>query len=143
MQIIAHGIDIVRCDRVARVWRDHADRFLERVYTPAERDYCLNCRTPAIRLSGRFAAKEAVFKVLGTGWSGDIHWTDIETLPDALGKPLVTLHGATASLAESMGIKHILLSISHTPEYATAFASSSSAMSRARPAAERRGGSTA
>ena len=122
MQIIAHGIDIVRCDRIERVWRDHAERFVDRVYTAAERDYCLNCKTPVVRLAGRFAAKEAVLKTLGTGWRGGILWTDIETLPDPLGKPLVTLHGETAKLAESLGIDHILLSISHTRDHAIASA---------------------
>ena len=120
--IVAHGIDIVRCDRIERVWRDHADRFVDRIYTPAERDYCLNCKTPGIRLAGRFAAKEAVLKLLGTGWRGEIRWTDIETLPDPLGKPLITLHGEAARLAENMGIEQILISISHTADNAIASA---------------------
>jgi holo-[acyl-carrier protein] synthase len=122
MQIVGHGIDIIRCDRIVRIWRDHGDRFLARVYTPAERGYCLDCKTPAIRLSGRFAAKEAVLKVLGTGWRGGLQWTDIEVLPDPLGKPLVTLHGAARDLAATLGIQQILLSISHTGEHAVASA---------------------
>jgi holo-[acyl-carrier protein] synthase len=75
-----------------------------------------------IRLSGRFAAKEAVMKMLGTGWRGGVEWTDIETLPDPAGKPLVTLRGATAKLADTLGVTHILLSISHAGDYALASA---------------------
>ena len=122
MQIVAHGIDIVRCDRIERVWKDHGEHFLSRIYTPAERDYCLDCKTVAVRLSGRFAAKEAVLKVLGTGWRGEIRWTDIETLPDPLGRPVVTLHGAAAALAQRLGITRILMSISHTADHAVASA---------------------
>jgi holo-[acyl-carrier protein] synthase len=122
VNVVAHGIDLVRCDRIARLWREHGERFLERIFTPAERAYCLDCREPAVRLSGRFAAKEAVFKVLGTGWRGSARWTEIETLPDALGRPLLTLHGAAAGLAQALGIQLVLVSISHTGEYATASA---------------------
>ncbi len=122
MPIIAHGIDLVRCDRIAQVWQAHGDRFLERVFTPAERDYCLNYRRPAERLAGRFAAKEAVLKVFGTGWRGEIRWKDVETLPDPLGKPHVTLHAAAAERAHTLGIDRILISISHTAEHACASA---------------------
>ncbi len=120
MNVIAHGVDLVHCPRVARVWQAHGERFLSRVYTAEERAYCLDCKDPAIRLGGRFAAKEAVMKMLGTGWRGGVEWTDIETLPDPLGKPLVALHGATAKLANSLGITHVLVSISHAGEYALA-----------------------
>ena len=122
MPVIAQGIDIVVCERVERVWRDHGKRFLDRVYTPAEQEYCVNCKTPAVRLAGRFAAKEAVLKALGTGWRGGIEFRDIETLPDPLGKPLVTLHHKTAELARSLGIEQILISISHAGDYAIASA---------------------
>ncbi|MGD8452145.1 MAG: holo-ACP synthase [Phycisphaerae bacterium] len=120
MPVVAHGIDLVRCDRIARIWRDHGDRFLDRVFTPAERAYCLDCKTPVERLAGRFAAKEAVMKVLGTGWRGGMRWTDIETLPDPLGKPLVQLTGETGDLATRQGITRLLISISHTTDHAMA-----------------------
>lgn len=122
MQIIAQGIDIVLCERVERIWRDHDQAFLRRIYTPAEQDYCVNCKTPVLRLAGRFAAKEAVLKALGTGWRGGIEFRDIETLPDPLGKPLVTLYRRTADLARTLGIDHVLVSISHAGEYAVASA---------------------
>ncbi len=120
MNVVAHGIDLVHCPRVQRMWADHAERFLKRIYTQAERDYCLDCKDPVPRLSGRFAAKEAVMKALGTGWRGGIEFADIETLPDPVGRPLLTLHGRSADLAQQLGIATWLVSISHSGEYATA-----------------------
>ena len=122
MSIIAHGVDLVYCPRIARIWKEHNERFLKRVYTDSERAYCVDCRDPVIRLAGRFAAKEAVMKLLGTGWRGGVEWTDIETLPDPLGKPLVTLRGSTAALARTLGIDQVMISISHSGEYALASA---------------------
>ena len=122
MRIIAQGIDIVLCQRIERIWRNHTESFLSRLYTPAEQEYCLRHKKPVERLAGRFAAKEAVLKALGTGWRGGIEFSDIETLPDPLGKPLVTLHNKTAELARTLGIDHILISISHSGEYAVASA---------------------
>lgn len=122
MQVIGHGVDVVVCERIRRICADHGERFLSRIYTARERDYCLGTRAELVRLAGRFAAKEAVLKVLGTGWRGGIEWTDIEVLPDPLGRPLVTLHGHTAKLAESLGIRTVLVSISHAGDYAVASA---------------------
>jgi holo-[acyl-carrier protein] synthase len=120
MSAIAHGVDLVHVPRIERIWREHGDAFLERIFTAAERTYCLDCRTPALRLAGRFAVKEGVFKCLGTGWRGGLAWTEIETLPDAMGKPIVTLAGECASLARQIGIGRWLVSISHAGEYAMA-----------------------
>lgn len=122
MNVIAHGVDIVLCSRIQRAWQEHGDAFLNRIFTPAEREYCLAARNALERLSGRFAAKEAVLKALGTGWRGGILWTDIETLPDPLGRPLVRLHGHTADLAASLGIRVFAISISHAGDYAMASA---------------------
>ncbi len=120
--LIAHGVDIVHCSRLQQIWDNHGDRFLNRVYSAAERKYCLAVKDPAIRLSGRFAAKEAVMKALGTGWRGGVEWTHIEVLADPLGRPLVTLHHKTAELARSLDIDQILVSISHSGDYAIASA---------------------
>jgi holo-[acyl-carrier protein] synthase len=92
------------------------------VYSPAECEYCLDCKQVAARLSGRFAAKEAVLKALGTGLRAGINWTEVETLPDALGRPIVTLHGEAARRAAQLGITTVLVSISHTGDYAVASA---------------------
>ncbi|MGE0482202.1 MAG: holo-ACP synthase [Phycisphaerae bacterium] len=118
----SHGVDLVQIARIERLWREHGDRFLTRVFTPAERAYCLDSRTPAERLAGRFAAKEAVLKVLGTGWRAGIGWADVETLPDALGRPVVTLHGVAAQLAAAAQIGSVIVSISHSGDYVLASA---------------------
>jgi holo-[acyl-carrier protein] synthase len=122
MHTLSHGIDIVLCRRIEEVWKRHAAAFLDRIYTPAEQKYCVDCKTPVERLAGRWAAKEAVLKALGTGWRGGIEFTDIEVLPDGYGRPVVTLHGRTRQLAESLGIRQMLVSISHGGEYAVATA---------------------
>ncbi|TWT44914.1 Holo-[acyl-carrier-protein] synthase [Phycisphaerae bacterium RAS1] len=122
MQILGHGVDIVVCQRIERIWREHGERFLDRIFTADERRYCVGNRSELVRLAGRFAAKEAVLKVLGTGWRGGIEWTDIEVLPDPLGRPLVSLHGQTAKLAAALGIRTVLVSISHAGDYAVASA---------------------
>ena len=122
MRIIAQGIDIVLCSRIEKIWKSHPDMFLSRIYTPAEQEYCLRHKKPVERLAGRWAAKEAVLKALGTGWRGGIEFSDIEALPDPLGKPLITLHNKTAELAQTLGITHVLISISHSGDYAVASA---------------------
>jgi holo-[acyl-carrier protein] synthase len=122
MNIVAHGVDLVEIARIARMWSTHGERFAQRVYTPAERAYCLDCKDPGVRLAGRFAAKEAVMKLLGVGWAGGIEWTDIETLPDPLGRPVVALAGKSAQLAAALGIDCVLISITHTGGLAMASA---------------------
>ncbi len=122
MRILGHGVDLVEWARIQRVWELHERAFLERVYSPSEQKYCLDRRDCVLSLAGRFAAKEAVLKALGTGWRGGIRFTDVETLPDALGKPEVRLSGEAARIAQQQGITSILLSISHAGAYATASA---------------------
>lgn len=122
MQIIAHGVDLVSIDRIKRIWERHGQRFLERVYTRAELDYCLTGRETVTRLAGRFAAKEAVMKVLGTGWARGIEFVHIETLPNELGAPQTRLLSRAAERAVDLGVANILISISHTRELALASA---------------------
>lgn len=122
MQILGHGVDIAVCERIEQVWKRHGDLFLRRIFTPAEQEYCLAVRRPSIRLSGRFAAKEAILKALGTGWRGGIAWTDMEILNDGLGKPHATLSGACAARAGELGVGRIEVSISHTDRFAVASA---------------------
>jgi holo-[acyl-carrier protein] synthase len=123
MPIVGHGIDIVETERIRRMAQDHGQRFLDRCFTPAEQAYCQrNERRCHEHLAGRFAAKEAILKVLGTGWSGGIAWTDIEILPHRSGQPLVTLTGETATVANRLGITRWHISISHIETHATASA---------------------
>ncbi len=123
MPILGHGIDIVETSRIARLVHEHAQRFLDRCFTPLEQEYCRrNPKRYIEHLAGRFAAKEAVLKVLGTGWSGGIAWTDIEILPEPSGQPKVTLAGECLRVANTLGIVRWHLSISHIETHATASA---------------------
>jgi holo-[acyl-carrier protein] synthase len=121
MNIICHhGIDLVDCRRIEDLLRRHGERFLARVYTPAERQYCRRHVKQVERLAGRFAVKEAVMKMLGTGWQNGVTWTDIETTNDATGRPAVRLSNKTADLARAMGVEQISVSITHTADLAIA-----------------------
>jgi len=120
MKIIGHGIDLVDCRRIERILHEHGRRFLDRVFTPAEQDYCRRYHLQVERLAGRFAVKEAVMKMLGTGWSGTVTWKDIETTNDPAGRPRVKLSGEVARLAAQQGINHVLVSITHTRGLAVA-----------------------
>jgi len=122
MSIIGHGIDLVECERIARVHQNHGKRFLDRVLTAAEQERAAHFSDPIPFIAGRWAAKEAILKMVGTGWRGEIAWTDIEILPNELGQPVVRLCGATGRRAESLGISRVQLSITHTREYAAASA---------------------
>jgi holo-[acyl-carrier protein] synthase len=122
MSIVGHGIDLVECSRIAGLLESHAGRFLDRVLTAPERASARRLRDPVPFVAGRWAAKEAILKMLGTGWRGRISWQDMEVLPDALGRPCVRLTGETARLAAEKGISEVLLSITHTEHYAAASA---------------------
>ncbi len=122
MPIVGHGIDLAENARIAALMERHGDHFLERILTPREIEYVRRYKKPLTHVAGRFAAKEALLKMIGTGWRGGIMWTDMEILPDAAGAPVVTLTGETAAVAQRLGITRILLSISHTREHAVASA---------------------
>jgi holo-[acyl-carrier protein] synthase len=122
MRLISHGIDLIECERIAHMMEQYPEQFLRRILTDAERQYVKTKRNPIPHIAGRFAAKEAILKVLGTGWRGQISWRDIEVTNDANGQPHVSLTGESAAVARRRGITQILLSISHTPNYATASA---------------------
>ena len=111
------GIDLIEIKRVKKVKERWGKRFLERVYTPKELEYCLKKRYPENSLAGRFAAKEAVMKALGTGLSLGVSWKDIEIINDGRGKPEVFLYGKTRKI---LGKRKVLISISHTKEDAIA-----------------------
>jgi len=122
VNIVGLGVDLIENRRIADVMQRHPDRFMERVLTEAERTYVGRMRDPLPHIAGRFAAKEAVLKVLGTGWRGGIAWTDVEIVNDASGQPAVRLSGECERVARRRAILRILVSISHTPQYATATA---------------------
>src|SRR5579884_3222512 len=106
--------------RIREVISRHGRSFVERVFTPAEIEYCERHRDAAERYAGRFAAKEATMKALGTGWSKGVRWRDVEVIRKAGQRPTIVLHGAARERAERMGTKQISLSITHTGDLAMA-----------------------
>jgi holo-[acyl-carrier protein] synthase len=122
MEIVAHGIDLVDRPRIEQMIKRHGSRFINRVFTAAEQAYAQANRDRIEKLAGRFAAKEAILKLMGTGWRGKIAWTDIEVVNNPAGQPEVTLSGEVEKLADKLGIKHISVSITHTANFAIASA---------------------
>jgi holo-[acyl-carrier protein] synthase len=122
MEIVAHGIDLVDCPRIEAMVERHGKRFIQRVFTAAEQAYAEANKNGIEKLAGRFAAKEAVLKLMGTGWRGKIAWTDVEVINNSSGQPEVTLGGEVKKIAGKLGIKHISISITHTANFAIASA---------------------
>jgi len=122
MEIIAHGIDLVDCPRIEEMIKRHGKRFIKRVFTAAEQAYAEANKNEIEKLAGRFAAKEAILKLIGTGWQGKIAWTDIEIINNNAGQPEVNLAGEVKKIAKKLGIKHISVSITHTANFAIASA---------------------
>ncbi|MQG19176.1 MAG: holo-[acyl-carrier-protein] synthase [SAR202 cluster bacterium] len=116
--MIVNGIDIIEINRIKSVLEKFPDKFLTRIYTKNELDFCKN---KPHRLAARFAVKEAVMKTLGTGIKG-VGWKDIETIRKPGEKPSVKLHNRALEKSQKLGIKNISISISHSKEFAIAFA---------------------
>jgi holo-[acyl-carrier protein] synthase len=122
MNIIGIGTDITECLRIAQMIERHGELFITRVYTPEEIQYCQSRKQATQHFAGRWAAKEAVLKAVGTGWRRGISWRDVEIRNLLGGKPVVSLHGGVRDVAEELGIGPILISISHCRSHATAYA---------------------
>lgn len=120
MNNIAHGIDLVDFGRIEQMLQRHGEQFLQRVFTARERTDADEVKNRVEKLAGRFAAKEAIMKMIGTGWRDGVAWTDIEIINDAMGRPLVTITGKVKEFAASAGIGSITLSITHTAQFAIA-----------------------
>ncbi len=120
MRILGHGIDIIEVDRIAQSLNDHADRFLDRVFTARERAYADQAKRKNEHLAARFAAKEAVMKALGTGWGQGVAWTDIEVVLLPSGQPTIALTGKAAEVAATLGVTHWSVSLTHTETSAAA-----------------------
>ena len=121
---IAHGIDLVDFGRIEQMLARHKQRFLNRVFTAKEQAQAFELveKNQSQRLAGRFASKEAILKLLGTGWRGKIAWTDMEITNNALGQPQVALSGEVEKIAKDAGVGNITLSITHTANFAIASA---------------------
>ena len=115
--MLTTGVDIIEIERIQRAFQRWGDRFLRRIYTEDEAAYCRG-RPP--NLAGRFAAKEAAMKALGTGLRG-VGWKDIEVVRNRAGAPSVRLHGRAKLRAEALGVRELSLSFSHSRDYAVAF----------------------
>jgi holo-[acyl-carrier protein] synthase len=118
--IVGLGLDIAEIDRIEAAITRHGTPILERLYTPAEVAYCESHRNKFERYAGRFAAKEAAMKALGTGWRRGVRWRDIEVIREASGKPSLALKGTAKRIAEGLGVKNISLTITHSGNLALA-----------------------
>lgn len=122
MPIVGIGNDIAQIDRLEAAIERRGQRLLERLFTPGERAYCDARHARVTHYAGRFAVKEAVMKVLGTGWRRGVRWIDIEVVRHPGQAPQVVLHGETAAIAARRGIAHIHVTITHDAGIAMAVA---------------------
>ena len=118
--IVGLGVDLEEISRVREVISRHGETFLRRVFTEGEIEYCERHRDSAERYAGRFAAKEAAMKALGTGWSKGVRWRDIEVTRVRGQRPSLVLHGVARERAERSGVRQISVSITHTGNLAFA-----------------------
>lgn len=118
--IIGTGIDIIEIVRIKAAIERGNQRFVQRVFTPAEQNYCNAHHLKEIHYAGRFAAKEAALKALGTGWAGRMRWVDVEILSQKSGPPILKLTGAAQERCHALGAIFQHVTISHSQEYAVA-----------------------
>ena|SRR6476619_5112383 len=119
--IVGTGVDITEVDRIEAAVKRFGDRFLHRVFTPAEVRYCMGKPNAAERLAARFAAKEAGMKAIGTGLHYGITWQDVEVVRLPGQRPVLQFHGKAAEFASRLGCKRTHLSLSHTRKQAIAY----------------------
>ena len=120
MSVLGIGLDLIEVERIRGLLERHGARFKERTFTPEEVRYCDTCADPAMHYAARFAAKEACAKALGPGFAEGVSWRDIEVVRADSGAPGLRLHGAAEELARSMGVKRMLITLSHLRETAAA-----------------------
>ena len=118
--VIGIGIDIIEIDRIKESAENYGDRFLNKIYTQKELDYCLNKKYKYQHLAARFAAKEAVYKALATGWNKEVSWQNIEISNEPNGMPIVTLKGNLKKFLNK-GI-NLKISMSHSRDYVACMA---------------------
>ena len=118
--IVGTGVDIAETARIAQSLEHYGERFVRRICTPAEVAYCERFKNKAERYAARFAAKEAAFKALGTGWAKGVRWLDVEVTHQPSGKPELILTGRAQEVAKDLGVARVSLSISHADRYVVA-----------------------
>jgi holo-[acyl-carrier protein] synthase len=131
MEIIGIGTDIVECPRIGRMIELYGELFLRRIYTEREIRHCQSRKHAIEHFAGRWAAKEAVHKALGTGRREGVGWSDVEIRDKPDGSLRVVFRGAARDVAEARRVGEVLVSIAHCRTYATAYAT---ALGRPRPA---------
>lgn len=120
MNVIGIGIDVVEVDRIKSSIEEFSERFLNRVFTKSEREYCKKQKMPELHLAARFAAKEAIAKAFGTGIGKEVGWLDMEILRKESGEPEVQLRGDARGYARQRGVGQIMVSLTHAKQYAAA-----------------------
>ncbi len=118
--IVGIGVDIVEINRLRTTLDRQKERFLRRVFTTAEQEYCAAHRDPVPHYAVRFAAKEALFKAIGTGWAKGVSWLDVEVRREREGPPVLKLSGEADRISQSLGVSAVRLSLSHSVENAVA-----------------------
>jgi len=118
--IVGTGVDIAETSRLEEGLERHGERFTKRLFTPAEVAYCERFKNRGQRYAARFAAKEAAFKALGTGWGSGVRWLDVEITHQPSGKPELVLTGRAQEVARGLGITRMAVSISHSDRYVVA-----------------------
>ena len=120
LMIIGIGMDVVEVERVAELLERHPERACSKLFTPAEVGRCRRSRVPHESFAARFAAKEAFFKAIGTGWGRGGSWTDVEVVSSPIGAPSITLSGEARRRAEELGVARVHLTLTHTHRIAGA-----------------------
>lgn len=118
--IVGIGVDIVEIEKLQLAMVRRGDRLRNRAFTPAEIEYCEARVNKFQHYSARFAAKEAAFKAIGTGWRQGVGWQDVEVNNELNGKPVLILKGKTLEFANTLGARTYWVSLSHTDRYAVA-----------------------
>jgi len=122
MPILGLGLDLAQIDRLRAAIDRRGERMLDRLFTAGERAYCERRKQRVTHYAGRFAVKEAVMKVLGTGWARGVRWRDIEVVREPGSAPELVLHGVAAQIAADQGIARIHITITHDAGLAAAVA---------------------
>jgi holo-[acyl-carrier protein] synthase len=120
VMIVGTGVDIAETSRIEQALERHGERFCKRIYTAREMEYCEQFKNKAERYAARFAAKEAAFKALGTGWRNGVRWLDVEITHQPSGKPELALTGRAEEVARRLGVTRTAVSLSHSDRYVVA-----------------------
>jgi len=120
MNLLGIGIDVVEVERIGSSMDEFGEKFVTRIFTQLEQDYCKSQKRPAIHYAARFAAKEAIAKAFGTGIGKEISWLDMEILRQESGEPKVIMHGNGKKYADKLNVGDIKISLTHAEHYAAA-----------------------